>query len=347
MTWLERLARSAGRFDFYVALRRFEASRPSAPRLGNAERPDDEPLRVGQTPSAAFQGAEVTGFTPRGPGGKAGLTVGFFGLWGPHGPLPGHMTEYAHERLKHAGDATLVGFADIFHHRLLLLFYRAWARTQPTVAMDRPEGEAFGRYVGALMGLGSAATRNRGGTHDFTKLCYAPVFASSSRGPDGLKAILHDYFDLPVEIEEFVGEWLDVPNDCRWQLGRDAETGSLGRATLGQRVFSRVQKFRVVLGPLDASRFEHMLPGSPAVDALASLVRLYTHDEWAWELRLVLSPSANQPMRLGSAARLGWTTRIGFGPPPDFDLVCDPVTRVTRRIPKRWVRRPTSLTPRI
>ena len=62
-----------------------------------------------------------------------------FGLLGPNGPLPLHLTEYARERLRHAGDPTLSRFLDIFHHRFLALFYRAWAQAQPHVNRDRPE----------------------------------------------------------------------------------------------------------------------------------------------------------------------------------------------------------------
>jgi type VI secretion system protein ImpH len=158
--------------------------------------------------------------------------------------------------------------------------------------------------------------------------------ASPSRHADGLKDIIGHHFGLPSEIEEFAGEWLAVPEELRWRLGRDPENGRLGRAALGARVWSRTDRFRVVLGPLTELDFEHMLPGSPAVDALSSLVRLYTNDEWGWELRLVLAPSVGASMRLGGRARLGWTTRIGSAPPVEVDLAVDPVAGTTRRISK-------------
>ncbi|MCL2450349.1 MAG: type VI secretion system baseplate subunit TssG [Polyangiaceae bacterium] len=333
MSWIERLAERPESFDFHVALRRFEVEGGDGPRLGEAERPSDEPIRLGQNPSAAFAGSELTTFSPGEATGRARLAVGFFGLWGPHGPLPGHLTEYARERQQHHGDPTLLRFADVFHHRMMLLFYRAWARTEPAVAFDRPDSDAFALYVGALMGLGLEATRHRGGTSDFSKLHHAPAFASGSRHPDGLRSILADHFGLPAAIDEFVGEWLDIPDDARWRLGTDPATGRLGHAAVGRRVFSR-SRFRIVLGPLTGADFERMLPGSPAVDALASIVRLYTNDEWGWELRLVLSPFATAPLRLGGGARLGWTTRVGCGAPVAVDLLFDPATHLTRRITK-------------
>jgi type VI secretion system protein ImpH len=341
LTWRQRLAELPGAFDFHVALRRFDASLPDRPRLGEAERPSQERVRLGQTPSASFTASELTDYAEEGEGpdgALARLTIGFLGMWGPSGPLPSHLTEYAHERLHHAGDPTLVRFVDIFHHRLLVLFHRAWATAQPTVAMDRPESDAFAVYVGALMGLGLHATRQRGGASDFAKLHYAPLFAASSRNADGLRDIVADYFGLPTIIEEFVGEWLDLPEDGRWHLGESRETGALGRVALGRRVWSRANKFRLVLGPLDGAAFEQMLPGSSGLGELASLVRLYTNDEWSWELRLVLSSVVSAPIRLGGRGRLGWTTRLGSAPGAEHvDVIVDPVTGRTRRM-----RRPTT-----
>jgi type VI secretion system protein ImpH len=136
---------------------------------------------------------------------------------------------------------------------------------------------------------------------------------------------------LPAAVEEFVGEWVVVPEDQRWCLGQRRETSMLGRITLGARAWTRTHKFRVALGPLSASDFERMLPGSEGVEALSGLVRLYTNDEWAWELRLVLSPAVNAGMRLNGTSRLGWTTRLGAGSAPEVMLAIDPSTGATRR----------------
>ncbi len=91
---------------------------------------------------------------PRSSWGEAGrrprLQVRLFGLLGPNGPLPLHITEYARERLRHANDPTLSRFLDLFHHRFLTLFYRAWAQAQPHVNRDRPRDDRFAVYVGSL-----------------------------------------------------------------------------------------------------------------------------------------------------------------------------------------------------
>ncbi len=340
LTWLDRLRESPSEFDFHVALRRFDATYESAPRSGEAESPKREVVRIGQTPFSSFEPHQLMSFDVPEDGSKPRLTVGFLGLWGPNGPLPSHMTEYARERIRHVGDATMSRFVDVFHHRMLLLFHRAWAKSQQTVAMDRPDSDDFALYVGSLFGLGLQSTRHRDAADDFVKLYNVGWLSASARNADGLRDIVSDHFGLPARIEEFVGEWLDLPADSRWRLGESPETGALGRTiVLGNRVMSRTHKFRVALGPLSAFEFDQMLPHSDAIASLAALVRLYTNDEWDWELALTVASASVKPLQLGGGGRLGWTTRIGSGDADvDVELVVDPALRRTRRVERSAVR---------
>ena len=246
--------------------------------------------------------------------------------------MPQHLTEYARDRLRHAGDKTLASFVDIFHHRMLLMFYRAWAKAQPTVGMDRPAADTFAMYAGALLGLGLPETRGRGRMSDCAKMFYAGRLAPAVRNPEGLSEILSEYFGVPAAIEEFIGDWIDLPADARWRLRESRATGVVGRtAVLGARVWSRGHKFRIVLGPLSHTDFERVSPDSDTIAVLAELVRLYTNDEWEWDLRLVLAADAIEGTRLGRGARLGWTTRLGRDAGAGEDLIVSPEPRRTRR----------------
>jgi type VI secretion system protein ImpH len=334
LTWLDRLALAPGTFDFHAALRRVEASFPALPRLGTAVRPSEEPIRLGQSPSQGFEPSAVVDFVrPRTEGAVPRMLVGFMGLWGPQGPLPTHMTEHARERVRHVGDRTLTSFLDVFHHRMLLLFHRAWATTQPTVSINRPGDDSFAKYVGALVGMALPATQGRDAFPDRAKLFYAGRFGASARNAEGLANIVSDYFGVPADVESFVGQWVEVPDGGRWRLGQSPETGSLGRtAVLGARIWTRDQKFRLILGPLGTSAFGRMLPGARGIEELAALVRMYTNDEWAWDVRLVLTKDVGGQMSLGKGARLGWTSRVGRATGAREDLVVDPALGRTHRI---------------
>ncbi len=120
----------------------------------------------------------------------------FLGLFGPDGPLPLHLTEYARDRQRNHNDPTLQRFIDLFHHRGLSLFYRAWADVRPTVSFDRPQRDRFGHYVGALIGLSTPGLRNRDAMPDLTKLHFAGLLAAQTEkrrgiGPDALGVLHH------------------------------------------------------------------------------------------------------------------------------------------------------------
>jgi type VI secretion system protein ImpH len=216
---------------------------------------------------------------------------------------------------------------------MLLLFHRAWARAQPTVSMDRPHADRFATYLGAFLGLGAPATRDRDLVPDRAKLFYAGRFSAATRNAEGLCDVVAGYFGIPAAIEEFVADWIDLPPDARWKLGAGPDTGTLGRTTVvGQRAWSRNHKFRIVLGPVSRLDFERVLPNSSTLAALTTLVRLYTHDEWDWDLRLVLASDATEGMQLGRGARLGWTTRLGRTPGAREDLLVSPAQGRTRRV---------------
>ncbi|MEO7152750.1 MAG: type VI secretion system baseplate subunit TssG, partial [Burkholderiaceae bacterium] len=152
-TFLARLAAKPHGHDLFQALRRIEGAHPSQPRLGDALRPGDEPIRFAQEASLTFAPAALAALESS-PGTPPRLVQRIFGLLGPNGPLPIHLTEYVRERLLHHADPTPQRFLDMLVHRFGLLFYRAWARSQPVVSLDRADDNRTARHLGALAGLG-------------------------------------------------------------------------------------------------------------------------------------------------------------------------------------------------
>jgi len=259
-----------------------------------------------------FESAGLTAFaTPEG-GRPHRLTVRLFGLLGPNGPLPLHLTEYAQERLQKHKDPTFARFLDVFHHRMLSLFYRAWANNEPTVSFDRPESDRFADYIGTLEGLGMSSLRQRDEISDWTKLYYCGHLACQAKCPEGLQAIITEYFDLPARLHEFVGEWLPIPQEDIFRLGVNSSRATLGRSIiLGAEVWSNQHKFRVAQGPLGYDDYQSFLPGGRRIRHLDALVRNYVGDELAWDLMLILKWQEAPPFCLDGQYRLGWTTWLG------------------------------------
>jgi type VI secretion system protein ImpH len=312
LAFFEALADAPYRYDFYHTLRRLECLHDQRPRWGQALRPVDEPVRLGQDPDLSFAIAPLSSFemargrTPR-------LQVRLFGLFGPNGPLPIHITEYARERLRHADDATLCRFLDVIHHRLIALFYRAWAQAQPAVNHDRPKDDRFTVYVGAFLGLSPATVRDRDSVPDFAKLFHVSALIRQVRNVEGLTHILGHFFRVPVRIEEFVGHWMSLSTRERTYLSSDNAVLGSG-AVLGARLWDRQHKFRIHLGPLTLSQYESFLPGAPALRKLVDWVRQYLCFELDWDVQLALTRGAVPRLTLGGGQRLGWTTWLGRRP---------------------------------
>ncbi|WP_440996014.1 type VI secretion system baseplate subunit TssG [Arhodomonas sp. SL1] len=306
--WLDDLAHRPERYSLYAALRVFEVGHPRAPRLGRSRRPTEDAVRVGQQPSLRFAPGDVVAFEP---GQPSQLRCESFGLFGPNGPLPLHLTEYADERARQYQDPSFTAFINTFQHRLASLFYRAWADAQPTVQQDRPAEDRFSVYVGSLLGTGAPATRERDELGDFARYCRAGRFAPAAKSAEGLEDILNDYFGMACRIESFVPGWLDIPHDERLALGRGGANALGRRANLGARSWQCQFRFRIHVGPLSRETFERFLPGGPALGDLVDLVRAYLGDELQWDVALTLREAEVPPLRLSRGARLGWTSWLG------------------------------------
>jgi type VI secretion system protein ImpH len=328
-----QLAEKPYEFDFFQAVRRLECEHRDKPRIGHGQRPADEPVRFGQEPSLGFAPSTIAHFGQQDPQLVPRMLVHFFGSLGPNGPLPLHLTEYARQRLYHHGDATFTRFLDLFNHRLLTLFYRAWASSRPTVQFDRDDTDRFGDHLAALAGLGTPALRGRDEMPDRAKLYYIGRLSGQTKHAEGLRAVVSDFFRMPAAIEEFVGEWVTIPPECGWKLGGfqlqkgAPPMGMLGTtALLGPRVWSRQHKFRVVLGPLRRDQFRRMLPGGASLERLVAIIRNYVGDGLHWDLRLTLLKEAVKPTKLGVEGQLGRTSWL-LGDPRLMtwdDFVFDP-----------------------
>jgi len=303
-------------FSFYQALRKLEAAFPERPRIGRSLRPTDDPVRFCQQPSLAFAPASVAAFQSGQGDLPTRLTVWFGGLLGANGPLPLHLTEYARDRTRNGNDWTFVRFLDLFHHRMLSLFYRIWADAQPTVQFDRPASDRFAAYVGSLAGVGMPSLHNRDAMPDLAKLSFAGRFVCQSRHAEGLQAILGHFFQLPMRIAEFVGQWLPLPPDCRCELREAGGMAQLGfSATIGDRVWDCQTKFRVLAGPMGFADYQRLLPGGESLERLIAVVKNYTGLELDWDLHLLLKRREIPQTQLGNLGQLGWTTWLVSQPP--------------------------------
>lgn len=324
---LEAALRASPRdFEFFDAMRRLECAYPERPRLGHSTRPAEDPVRLAHAATLAFPARSIARFEPGGHGRPARVVGLFLGLFGPNGPLPLHLTEHAIEREQNAKDPTLVAFANVFHHRMLSLFYRAWADAQPTVQLDRAETDRFRTWIGALIGMATPHLDGRDALPDQYKRFFAGRLVPQARNAEGLKSFLEHYFGVQIGVIEFVAGWMQLPRNARLHMG--TSMAAMGRdALLGARVRGVQQRFRLRVGPLTRNEFNRFLPGGETLTQLVAAVKLYVGEEKGWDVQLMLKNEEVPLTHLGQAGSMGLNTWMGRYPKPGDadDVVLRPV----------------------
>jgi type VI secretion system protein ImpH len=307
------IASSPYSFDFYRAVRQLEAEFPDQPRVGNSVRLEEDYLRFCQIPLLSFAASTLEAAEPLEKGIR--LFVNFLGMFGPNGPLPQHLTDFARDRYRNAHDRTLVRFMDVFHHRMLSFFYRAWAINQKSADFDRPNESRYAHYFGSFFGIGMPSLRDRDSVPDCAKIYFSGHLSAQTRNAEGLQAIVEDFFGLPTRIQEFTGFWMKIPPENQCRLGESPETGSLGiNAIAGSRKYEAQLKFRIRMGPMDLEDLYSLLPIADNFKRLKDWVLNYINHELLWDLQCVLKAPAVPGICLGREGLLGWTTWLKSEP---------------------------------
>ena len=328
--------------DFYRAVRLLDAAHPDLPRTGSAYNPSQEPIRFGQKPELTFARTPIDSFLPATETTPPRLYVNFFGLFGPNGPLPLHLTEYARNRARHHGDPTFSAFCDIFHHRMIALFYRAWMVNHLAADLDRPDEQSFARYIGSFFGAANSdnvtgASSSQAPSSNFpapdsptarqrpienreskienptislnAQLYYTGRLSNPVRNIEGLESIISEYFSIPAAIESHTGRWIPMPEDCHCRLGARSTSTTLGQtAIIGTRVWDTQLSFRLHLGPMRLADYRRLLPRGDSFRRLRAWIHTYAGEELYWDVRLILRADEVPMLHLNGAQQLGYTT---------------------------------------
>ena len=262
---LDALIAETAEIDFFELLRILENDKA---RFGRAGGPEKEPARLGQSVRLSFATSDVAEIAPvvdrteTKDGGPPRIDVNVLGLLGPEGPMPLHLSRWAMARMSNrwfAGDAqgatsdtSFLDFCNVLQHRLIALYWRAWADAHPEVEIAHKSGGGVTALLRALSGTGLPGTRTGPPERSAAKTTHATSLANETHSPDRLVSYLKTVVDGGVEIEEFVGSWSDISQRLQSRLG--ARHSELGKSTvLGARVFTRHETVEVRVGPLKIS----------------------------------------------------------------------------------------------
>lgn len=336
---IDTLYAEADRFEFFQAVRILERAVAHAgagedPRpadsgaVGEDGDPRREAVRFRARQTLSFPATAIDRLRPGVEGQPAGeqpagppeMTVNLMGLTGPMGVLPQHYTEMLIRSIRDKS-LSLRDFFDLFNHRLVSLFVRAWEKYRLPAAYERAGRRAADDPVSAalyaLLGFGTGRLRGRLAVEDEALLHYAGHLTHSPRSAVGLEAILSDYFERPVRIEQFRGRWAALAAEEHTALPDRAHPDGLFcrlavDAMIGGRVWDVQGSIRIHLGPLGYADFLRFMPDGANLRPLAHLVRSFVGPDLGFDVQITLAKAEVPACRLAvegdHVPRLGWNT---------------------------------------
>ncbi len=313
------LADEPYRFEFFQAVRLLEKVYPEKRAVGRNAMPHEEVVRFRSRISLDFPASEIHEireiFNEQTEEEKLEMIVNFMGMAGVSGVLPQPYTDLMLDRIRHR-DTAMWAFLDIFTHRSVSMFYRAWRKYRFPIGYERGNDD-FTAYLFDLIGLGTNGLRGRMSLPDESLLPYAGLIAQKPHSCNAVENVLSDYFSSKAKVRQFHGQWLDLEPSDYTRLGE--KNSVLGESSIaGTRVWEQQSKFRVRLGPLDFQKFQAFLPTGSAYEPLRSIVKFLIGFEFDYDVQLLLKkqqvPSSILTTRAQRRPMLGWTTFLKTRP---------------------------------
>jgi type VI secretion system protein ImpH len=307
------------RFEFFQAVRLLEKIYPEKMTVGRDALPHEEVVRFRSRPTLEFPASEIhqikSSDDEYNDTEKLEIFVNFIGMVGAIGILPAHYTELIVERVRQK-DTSLWAFLDIFTHRSISQFYRAWEKYRFPVQYERGNDD-FTNYLFDFIGLGTKGLRNRLNLNDENLIPYAGLIVQKPHSASSLEQILSDYYGIPTEILQFHGQWIDLDDESLTKVG--VENSRLGHSTIiGNRIWDTQSKFRMKLGPLSFMQFQAFLPSGTAHKSVVSIIKFMTGVEFDFDIQLKLKakevPSTILTTRAKRRPMLGWSSFLKTKP---------------------------------
>ena len=296
-----------GQMELFSLIRSLESLCNFQNKIGDEKRFGENNIRFTQTAFLSFQDKQINHLEDQ--DGVLKVDIKGFGLFGPNGALPIHITEQIYERRIHQKDQTFNDFVDIFHNRLIALFYKAWRDAQDIISLEGKDSWHFSRFIASVLGL-EHLHESESHVHHYSKFDAANLLLNQNMPIDNLKAIIENYFDVPVEILKNIGQWIDA-SEFSTQLS-NAKKLTLGQGLLiGDKIFDATQKIRFQIGPIQLDQYLSFLRGKKSAMKLIEWIEHYTRSQFQWDVEFIVDKQCVEQQQLGQNLILGYTSWLG------------------------------------
>jgi type VI secretion system protein ImpH len=318
----EILLKEAYGFEFFQAVRVLERLFPERAPVGRNSLPVREVARFRSHVALKFPASQIYEVKkPYEPDPEKEppleMTVNFMGLTGPQGVLPTQYTELVMDRVRYK-DTALWSFLDIFTHRMISFFYRAWEKYRFPIAYERGAYDQFTEYLFDVVGMGTRGLRpGKLNVEDQILIFHGGHVTQRPHSKIAIELMLGDHFGVPVKIRQFAGQWLKLDPENLTYIGR--QNSQLGVNTvIGTRVWDDQSKIRVSFGPLTFNKFRAFLPNGSAYKPAIALIRFMAGLEFDFDMKLELKAKEVPSTILTTKARrkpmLGWSSWLKTKP---------------------------------
>jgi type VI secretion system protein ImpH len=320
---IRQLLEAPQRFEFFQAVRLLE----NAAAHGGGKHAVGGAIRYSGSHAMHFSGADIAAISalPVGEdhdGALWSMRVNLLTLTGSAGVMPHHYSELLLQRLR-ARDETLRDFFDLFNQRTIALFFQAWQKYRlPFVYESHRRQQRRGRdpitqALSALVGIGTPQLSERLPLDEEALIGFGGVFGRLVKSAVALENMLRQYLQLDIKIEQFRGQWQELPEDLRSRLPGGGFTGmnnALGiNAMLGAHCWQIQSKFRVRIRNLTYAQLMELAPGSARMHNLKTLTQLVAGTELDFDIVLETAREDLPPLQLQDTQQpfqplLGWNT---------------------------------------
>lgn len=336
---VEQLQSEPQRFDFFQAARLLERAACMHPEkgelatdnVGALARPDQEAIHFTSRSSLAFNGSDVTKVTQNRISNydteensvlQWQMEVAMMGLTGSQGVMPYYLSEIVLSELRKKSSA-LKDYLDLFNHRTISMFYEAWHKYQLASNYERSQQSGTAKddlFTDALLsisGIGLSEQKYRSSIPDEQMVGFAGHFGRTICSAESLRSSISGMFGLNIEIDQFQGQWYDLPSDVHCRMP-DADNpqgtnNQLGVSTvIGARCYQAQNKFSVIIRPASEDEFMALAPGSKKLEELKSFIKLSVGGEQDFDIEIQLSDDQIPLKHLFESENyrplLGWNT---------------------------------------
>ena len=308
LAFLLELADDAKRIGLFPAVRGAEARAQGLPKVGQSKLPSQNIVDLAQRPGMSFAESTLAEIKIQPGKGRVKLSGYWLGLTGPMGPLPTHLTEFAFYEKRYATSQPFGDWLDVLAGRMLQLFYRAWADSQPAAICDRPGADVFSVFLSALSGSMEGADE-QSAFPPRARAHYTPLYLGA-RSATAIEDSLTHLLGQNVSLLEFQPRWRDLEDEDRSRLGKAYATLG-GDVVLGNRVRSASDAFRVVIRAGNMRDYRSLLPSGERFGIAAAALDSFKPSHLEWDICLEIDEDEVAPSRLDGRSQLGWTGWVG------------------------------------